>query len=94
MEIKFNQTFSPRSYFASSIQAGNIYIHGGFSAETGNLKDFYTCCLYDSPMSWKTIVTKNTKDVGPGALRNHTLTSYLSNLILFGGQKNVIENNK
>jgi hypothetical protein len=32
VEIKFNHSFTPRSYFASCIQAGNIYIHGGFSA--------------------------------------------------------------
>ena len=90
MEIKFNHNFSPRSYFASCIQAGNIYVHGGFSSETGNLKDFYICCLYDTPLSWKLIQVKNAKENSPGSLRNHTLTSHLSNLILVGGQKNVI----
>lgn len=43
----------PRSYFASCIQAGNIYIHGGFNAEIGIMKDMMICCMYDMPATWK-----------------------------------------
>lgn len=56
------------------------------------MKEFYTCCLYDRPAAWRSLENK-AKSTPPGALRNHTLTPYLSNLILAGGQRNVVENN-
>ena len=90
VELKFDKNFAPRSYFASCIQAGNIYIHGGFSAQAGIMKDFLVTCLHQSPSSWRTITAKNLKTCNPGPLRNHTLNSYYSQLILIGGQKNVV----
>lgn len=93
VEIKFSAPFLPRSYFASCIQAGTIYVHGGFSAETGILADFYSCCLFDQPASWRSLQPKQIKAIKPPGLRNHTLNSHLSNLLLVGGQKNVVDNN-
>ena len=71
--------------------AGNIYVHGGFNAEVGIMGDFYTCCLYDQPPRWKEFPKSK---FNPGPLRNHTLSNHLANLILVGGQRNVIENNE
>lgn len=59
----------------------------------GIMKDLLTCCMYDEPVIWKTITAKNIKTCNPGPLRNHTLSCYKSNLILIGGQKNVVDNN-
>jgi hypothetical protein len=59
--MKFSKSFSPRSYFASCIQAGTIYIHGGFSSEAGIMKDFYTACLYDFPATWKRLDQQPSK---------------------------------
>ena len=53
--------------------------------------DFYTCCLYDQPPRWKEFPKSK---FSPGPLRNHTLSNHLANLILVGGQRNVIENNE
>jgi hypothetical protein len=57
------------------------------------MKDLLVCCLYDQPATWKELTAKNSKQCNPGPLRNHTLSSYKSNLILIGGQQNVVENN-
>ena len=57
------------------------------------MKDFYTTCLYDQPVTWKRL-DKVSDLCYPGALQNHTLSCHLSNLILVGGQRNVLENNK
>lgn len=58
------------------------------------MKDFYSTCLYELPASWKRLDDQSSKSCYPGALQNHTMNSYLSNLILIGGQKNVLENNE
>jgi hypothetical protein len=49
--------------------------------------------LYDQPASWLSLQPKQIKALRPPGLRNHTLNSYLSNLLLVGGQKNVVDNN-
>ena len=56
----------------------------------GIMNDMMVCCMYDMPASWKEIIPKNSKKCHPGSLRNHTISSYKSNLILIGGQKNVV----
>jgi hypothetical protein len=40
IELKLGGNFTSRSYFASCIQAGKVYIHGGYNEEKGILDDF------------------------------------------------------
>ena len=58
------------------------------------MSDLMVCCMYDMPASWKSIIPKNSKICNPGPLRNHTISCYKSNLVLVGGQRNVVDNNQ
>lgn len=91
--MKLGGKFISRSYFASCIQAGKVYIHGGYNEEKGIIDDFIEAQFYDLPSKWNDIKVRSAKDKNPPGLRNHTLCPYTSNLILFGGQKNMLENN-
>lgn len=57
------------------------------------MKDLLVCCMYDQPATWTPLEVRHNKQCNPGSLRNHSLCSYKSNLILVGGQKNVVDNN-
>ena len=41
-----------RAYFASCIQAGKVFIHGGYNEEKGILDDFVEAQFYDLPSKW------------------------------------------
>ena len=53
----------------------------------------YSAQFYSLPTQWNQIIPKSNKFKNPPPLRNHTLCAYKSYLILFGGQKNMLENN-
>lgn len=40
IELKLGGKFISRSYFASCIQAGKVYIHGGYNEQKGIIDDF------------------------------------------------------
>jgi hypothetical protein len=88
-----NSKLLSRSYFASCIQAGKIYIHGGYNEEKGILNDLFEAQFYNLPSEWVEIKPRNKSSNNPPNLRNHIICAYTSFLILFGGQKNMLDNN-
>lgn len=48
-----NKNITPRAYFASCIQAGKVFLHGGYNEEQGILKDMYSAQFFDLPSEWK-----------------------------------------
>lgn len=71
-----------------------MFVHGGYDADKGILSDFYYVDLSQDSEDFTWVQLSNSIDEEPIKLKGHIAVSYKGQVVMYGGEKNIGENNR